>query len=86
MGDFKRSQYFNFEISFLKSGKLFSKNRSAIFKFKLLQLKKQHFQAKLNPIKTSVMGITKRTYHKEPLTAFFFFFFLKIRFLFKDLL
>ena len=75
MGDFKRSQYFNFEISFLKSGKLFSKNRSAIFKFKLLQLKKQHFQAKLNPIKTSVMGITKRTYHKEPLTAFFFFFF-----------
>ena len=44
--NFKRFQYFNFEINFLKNKNLFSKNWSTVFKLKALISKTHHFYTK----------------------------------------
>ena len=46
-GEFERFQYFNFETSFLKNGRLFLKNQSTPFQLKVLRLKRQNYYTKL---------------------------------------
>ena len=56
-GNFERFQYFTSETNFLKKRKLFSKNLSTIFQFKVLSLKMEHFHTKLHCQKSMLRQI-----------------------------
>ena len=82
-GDFRRFQYFNFEISFLKNRNFFLKTGVISLSSKS-KIEKATFPGKASlseaNVATNRMVSTKRTYHKERSFASSYLIFLKKNF------